>query len=281
LAQASCAVLPASMAISGRGAAFLNVGAVRVPPILPQEGAEFDATCDDLWDSLWDSGRDHPVELDCPICYSSLCEPVMAGCGRHAFCRNCFLKSQCSQHGRRCPVCRRAMNLHSLMELVEELRDRDPHYEERVEVAKQERVDIGAMVLKLKAFHKGDNGYWVSHAGSVAAVNGPYTPYTMFALPASAGPKIYRHVVNPHMFIYQFCKEIWIIAKLKHFDSASVADDRNWLYFAPVRPPFQDPPEQGWCAAPGIFAKGTPIPELQVHFFSERSGEGSVSLWAI
>eukprot|EP00404_Azadinium_spinosum_P040385 CAMPEP_0180692958 /NCGR_PEP_ID=MMETSP1038_2-20121128/1102_1 /TAXON_ID=632150 /ORGANISM="Azadinium spinosum, Strain 3D9" /LENGTH=36 /DNA_ID= /DNA_START= /DNA_END= /DNA_ORIENTATION= len=36
------------------------------------------------------------------------------------------------------------MNLHSLMELVEELRDRDPHYEERVEVAKQERVDIGA-----------------------------------------------------------------------------------------------------------------------------------------
>jgi len=271
LAQASCAVLPASMAISGRGAAFLNVGAVRVPPILPQEGAEFDATCDDLWDSLWDSGRDHPVELDCPICYSSLCEPVMAGCGRHAFCRNCFLKSQCSQHGRRCPVCRRAMNLHSLMELVEELRDRDPHYEERVEVAKQERVDIGALVLKqMKAFHKVDNLCRVDHAGSVEAVDGPYA---VFALPGYAGPKIYRHVVNPHMFIYQFRKQIWILAELHHFDSASVADERNWLYFAPVRPPFQDPPKRGWWAAPGVFAKGTPAPELRVRFLFERCND--------
>merc|ERR1719311_1571486 len=83
------------------------------------------------------------VELECPVCYQTLCEPVRAGCGRHVFCRNCLLNVQRFGIPPRCPVCRGeslrdAAELEEVAEIAEYAKRKDPSYSERAAAAQKD-----------------------------------------------------------------------------------------------------------------------------------------------
>jgi len=83
-------------------------------------------------------------DYDCPACLELFCEPVVAGCGRQVFCRNCLLRTQRLRAPPRCPVCRQESRPHALdipevPWLVAKLEVLDPTYKERVLEAQKDR----------------------------------------------------------------------------------------------------------------------------------------------
>jgi len=83
-------------------------------------------------------------DYDCPVCLELFCEPVVAGCGRHVFCRNCLLRTQRLRAPPRCPVCRQesrpyALDIPEVPWLVAKLEVLDPTYKERVLEAQKDR----------------------------------------------------------------------------------------------------------------------------------------------
>jgi len=231
-------------------------------------------------------------ESECPICYQLFCEPVLAGCGRHVFCRNCLLKSQRLGHPLRCPVCRAACLLDAtdiaeVSPLVLRIRLRDSRYDERLEAAKQERQEILEEMQRKKAaqelqagrsFEEVINGVrWmpcprgrsreVSGAGQ-AEVNGVFVSGL---LPTYVGPTVYRKP-NTYLFIFRWQQTQWAIAELH--GPYSMGDERDWLYKAPTQYPPDVPPVHGWevaadrraCyPAPEVRISNSPGPRIRDH----------------
>eukprot|EP00931_Biecheleriopsis_adriatica_P058390 TRINITY_DN34741_c1_g1_i1.p1 TRINITY_DN34741_c1_g1~~TRINITY_DN34741_c1_g1_i1.p1 ORF type:complete len:361 (+),score=37.95 TRINITY_DN34741_c1_g1_i1:51-1133(+) len=205
-------------------------------------------------------------ELDCPVCYQHFVEPVMAGCGRHTFCRNCLLKSQSVGNTPRCPVCRaecqrHATELPEVMRLTSKLRRLEGEaYEERLQISKQEREEH-LYELKLAAAAKSARGgarsFEVTNAG-IPEVNGTYVPGV---LPTYVGPTVYRKQ-NSFMFIYRWQQTHWIIAELR--GSSGMGDARQWLYRAPVENPVDYPPPHGWEVPPSSRSGRLPAPEVRL-----------------
>jgi len=131
-----------AFAVSDADSAATNTAASTNSPTPPakDEKAEslghFAEPDDDLCEQLGD--------YDCPVCLEIFCEPVVAGCGRHAFCKNCLLRSQRIRTPPRCPVCRKesrppASEIPEVPWLVEKLEILDPTYKKRVEEAQKDR----------------------------------------------------------------------------------------------------------------------------------------------
>mmetsp|Transcript_138676 Transcript_138676/g.386731 ORF Transcript_138676/g.386731 Transcript_138676/m.386731 type:complete len:310 (+) Transcript_138676:97-1026(+) len=213
-------------------------------------------------------------EWECPVCYQLYCEPVLAGCGRHTFCRNCLLRSQRYGASPKCPICRAesrvdAADLPEVTELVERLRARDPRYDERAAAARQEREErLQSRMLRTVSGHETWNGrtFEVCGAGS-ADVNGSYVAGV---LPTYVGPTVYRKP-NTYLFIYRWHQTQWVIAELR--GPYSMGNEREWLYCAPTQPPNDIPPIHGW----EVQARGrasSPAPEVHpVHTASPQQAQ--------
>lgn len=204
----------------------------------------------------------HSSEWECPVCYQQFCEPVLAGCGRHTFCRNCLLRSQRCGSMPRCPVCRAesledASNVPEVVEIVQALRRRDPRYEEKAAAARRDREEQ----LRLRSSARGPpepwngRGFEVCGAGS-DVVNGIYVPGT---LPTYVGPMVYRKP-NTYLFIYRWHQTQWVIAELR--GPYSMGNEREWLYHAPTQQPPDIPPTHGW-EVPQHGRAANPAPEVR------------------
>eukprot|EP00931_Biecheleriopsis_adriatica_P048998 TRINITY_DN28332_c0_g1_i1.p1 TRINITY_DN28332_c0_g1~~TRINITY_DN28332_c0_g1_i1.p1 ORF type:complete len:356 (+),score=47.69 TRINITY_DN28332_c0_g1_i1:136-1203(+) len=204
-------------------------------------------------------------ELDCPICYQHFVEPVLAGCGRHTFCRNCLMKSESVGITPRCPICRaecqrNAAELPEVMRLTSKLRMLEgTAYEERLQVSRQEREEH-LYQLQLAAAARDARGgrhFEVSNAG-VPEVNGSYAPGI---LPTYMGPTVYRKT-NSFIFIYRWQQTHWIIAELR--GPSGMGEALHMLYRAPVETPIEYPPLHGWEIPPGSLNGRLPAPEVRL-----------------
>lgn len=181
------------------------------------------------------------------MCYQVYCEPVLAGCGRHTFCRNCLLRSQRCGSAPRCPICRAeswldAADLPEVTSLVERLRRRDPQYDDRAAEARQEREErLQVRLARAISPQEARSGrtFEVSGAGT-DEVNGVYVAGV---LPTYVGPTVYRKA-STHLFIYRWHQTQWVIADLR--GPYSMGDELEWLYRAPTQDPPDMPPAQGW-----------------------------------
>jgi len=227
-----------------------------------------------------------PGELECPICYQMYCDPIRAGCDRHAFCRNCLLRSQRGGDMIRCPICRcesriDASSLPVAADVLEKVEAKDPCYSERLVLARREREDylkslaeraaqmapIRALAI-LQSSHNFDS--WstlrgvplreVQDAGS-SEVNGIYVAGI---LPTYVGPPLYRKL-NTSLFIYRWRQTRWVIAELH--SSRSMGDEREWLYHAPAQSPEEVPPIRGWEVSSRSQASRPP-PEVRLYEYS-------------
>lgn len=237
-------------------------------PDPPENDAELD-------DTLSLSG-----ELECPICYQMYCDPIRAGCNRHAFCRNCLLRSQRGAETTRCPICRceariDVSTLSVAADILEKVLAKDPQYSDRLEMASREREDylksLAARAAQLRAHSVLQSGHYfdgwstlrgiplreVCDAGS-AEVNGIYVAGV---LPSYVGPPLYRKL-NSSLFIYRWRQTRWVIAELQ--SSRSMGDEREWLYHAPAQSPEEVPPMRGWEATPRSHAS-RPAPEVRIY----------------
>lgn len=208
-------------------------------------------------------------EWDCAICYQSFTEPVLAGCGRHTFCRNCLLQSQRVGRSSRCPVCRvpsrdNALDLPELTELVERIRRRDPHYDERLALARQEREEL-ALVTSIRtkplvAANLTSDAMPVTievcGAGS-SQVNGTYVAAV---LPTYSGPTAYRKE-GSCLFIYRWQRTQWVICDVRV--PYSMGNKRDWLYHVSTIEPVDLPPSSGW-EVPMRGRATRPCPVLQL-----------------
>eukprot|EP00931_Biecheleriopsis_adriatica_P061237 TRINITY_DN36811_c0_g1_i1.p1 TRINITY_DN36811_c0_g1~~TRINITY_DN36811_c0_g1_i1.p1 ORF type:complete len:404 (+),score=60.89 TRINITY_DN36811_c0_g1_i1:25-1212(+) len=206
-------------------------------------------------------------ELDCPICYHHFVEPVLAGCGRHTFCRNCLLKSQTSQAAgtrARCPVCRvecprSALDSPEVARIATKLRTLEGEgYEERVQESRQEREEhLDKLRLAAALQDARPRNFCVVNAG-VAEVNGIYIPGV---LPSYVGPTVYRKP-NSYMCIYRWHQSLWIIAELQ--DSSSMGETQHMFYWAPVDYPAEYPPVHGWEIPSNSRLGQLPAPEVRL-----------------
>eukprot|EP00930_Biecheleria_cincta_P020416 TRINITY_DN15369_c0_g1_i2.p1 TRINITY_DN15369_c0_g1~~TRINITY_DN15369_c0_g1_i2.p1 ORF type:complete len:409 (-),score=59.76 TRINITY_DN15369_c0_g1_i2:40-1266(-) len=207
-------------------------------------------------------------ELDCPICYQHFVEPVLAGCGRHTFCRNCLLKSQSVGATPRCPVCRaecqrNATEIPEVLRLTSKLRRLEgDQYDEREASARREREEHLQTLQQLRlAATAQDAGrarhFEVCNAG-IAEVNGTYMPGV---LPTYVGPTVYRKP-NTYIFMYRWHQTHWIIAELR--GPFSMGSEQSMLYRAPVDYPHDIPPMHGWEVPPGSRNGRMPPPEVRL-----------------
>jgi len=167
-------------------------------------------------------------EVECPVCVSLLCEPVLTPC-KHRFCRNCLAKSQRFQ-GPACPICRSpcripAESLEEDTALSAFLQELDPEYESRRDEAKKEREAALQMTRRLTAPAAGAACIVVSGAGSLE-VNGVYVPSYVWSY---RGPTLYQKP-SSRIFIFRWQQRHWIIAHLNQ--NESFRDKQNWYYKA-------------------------------------------------
>jgi len=243
--------------------------AATLPSAMPEQQ---EASCDD---AISLSG-----DLECPICYQMFCDPVLAGCDRHVFCRNCLLRAQRGAALMRCPICRcesriDVSGLPVVADILEKVEAKDPQYSERSATANRERAEYlkglasRAAQTRPRPITQSGNYFdgWhalrgipqreVCDAGS-AEVNGIYVAGV---LPSYVGPPLYRKL-NSSLFIFRWRRTRWVIAEVQ--SSRSMGDEREWLYHALAQPPDELPPIQGWEAPPRSRASG-PAPEVRVH----------------
>lgn len=207
-------------------------------------------------------------ELDCPICYQHFVEPVLAGCGRHTFCRNCLLKSQSVGATPRCPVCRaecqrNATEVPEVLRLTSKLRRLEgEHYDEREASARREREEhlqnLQQLRLASAAQDAGRSRHFEVCNAGLAEVNGTYMPGV---LPTYVGPTVYRKP-NTYIFIYRWHQTHWIIAELR--GPFSMGSEQSMLYRAPVDYPHDIPPMHGWEVPPGSRNGRMPLPEVRM-----------------
>lgn len=192
-------------------------------------------------------------EWECPVCYQMYCEPVLAGCELHTFCRNCLQRSQRCGSSPKCPICRcesqvDAADLPEVATLVEKLKKRDPSYESRAAASRKERElrlqrEMRLQTRSVRVLTEQDflhsREFEVCGAGS-ESVNGSYVAGF---LPTYVGPTVYRKP-NTYLFIYRWHQTQWVIAELR--GPYSMGNEHEWLYCAPARPRDDFPPASGW-----------------------------------
>jgi len=211
------------------------------------------------------SGLSDASELDCPICYQSYCEPVLAGCSRHVFCRHCLWRAQRRGGPPQCPICRAASprdaaELEEVTGLVEILRVKDPAYQERAVSAQREREKYTSGLARalLRELNPLPGEIWqfeVQGAGFVAA-NGMYS---VDVLPTYLGPTVYRKP-DTNLFMFRWHRTQWVIADLR--SQGLMGNERAWLYAAPTVAPAHLPPSAGW-AVPRRGCGYPPAPEVR------------------
>lgn len=222
-------------------------------------------------------------ELDCPVCYQVLCEPVKAGCGRHVFCKNCLVKSQKLGMNLRCPICRAeseadAANMSEDDEMVQVLMRRDPQYLSKAAVASKDREDLvrlrraRAMAaqaalgvatsaqLRLSTADTAEPLWppearetlrvWIpcSHGTPPREVHGAGVQevngvYVAGALSTYVGPTVYRKP-DTRIFMFRWHRTQWVIAELR--GPYSLGDECEWMYRASTQNPPDAPPRDGW-----------------------------------
>lgn len=259
--------LAAAKARSGAKAGPRGGPKVAAAPVMPIPAPEVEPDVDSC--SL-------SSEWECPVCYQLFCEPVLAACGRHTFCRNCLLRSQRCGAAPRCPVCRaedarNAADIPEVAELVERLKGRDPHYDEKEAAARQEREEILQELYQARLVRS----VWIQEARTVRTfevcgagteeVNGVFVAGV---LPTYVGPTVYRKP-NTYLFIYRWHQTHWVIAELR--GPYSMGDPREWLYFAPTQHPADLPPIRGW-EIPSRGRACSPAPEVNL----VRSGRPAI-----
>jgi len=167
--------------------------------------------------------------VECPICVSLLCEPVLTPCN-HRFCKNCLGKVQRFQ-GPACPICRApcrvpAETLEEDASLERILKQLDPEYQSRREEAEEERETQRIAVPVRPSVPGIPSRIQVSGAGC-EEVNGTYV--TSF-VSSYRGPTVYQKP-SSRIFIFRWQQRHWVIAHLSA--NESFRDKANWYYKAP------------------------------------------------
>eukprot|EP00954_Amorphochlora_amoebiformis_P030602 1394921-Amorphochlora_amoeboformis.AAC.2 len=175
-------------------------------------------------------GVDEDLDLLCPICYLYICEPVFTPC-RHAFCKNCLVKSFGFNRPPRCPMCRgdcsrvKVMELKIDPEMEAAARKADPDYKERASKRKSERkLWMRSAILSPVVNNDNNAIFEVTGAGS-EAVNGIYV---VGNIPSYLGPRLYNKP-GTQMYIFRWNRREWIIAELNRG-----FEDRRWALKGPA-----------------------------------------------
>mmetsp|Transcript_67809 Transcript_67809/g.126670 ORF Transcript_67809/g.126670 Transcript_67809/m.126670 type:complete len:410 (-) Transcript_67809:114-1343(-) len=236
-------------------------GAARLDPIHLGVPIDADATAEEVLEKpselVEQKGQDCETrslkstasELECPICYHILCEPVRAGCNRHIFCRQCLWRMQRTTEPIKCPICRAlgpydVTILAEVTELTPKLKSKDPTYDERAKSAALDRQLARALWQERAASHRSRQDevrqFEVCGAGCEES-NGVYV---MDVMQTYCGPATYRKP-NTHFWIYRWNRTHWVIAELRQL--SWMGNERSWMYTAPTQLPTPLlPPAGGW-----------------------------------